>query len=120
MEQGLFGQINRPGDVDNLSDLEKKHVPIIDCPDSVKANEPFEFTVHVGKLLKHPNEMGHHIQWIELYNGDLFITRVDLTPVSSEPKVTFTIALGSTADVRALARCNLHGTWESARHVDVS
>jgi len=120
MEPGLFGQINRPQDLDNLNDLEKKHTPIIDCPDSVTANEPFEVTVHVGKLLKHPNEVGHHLQWIEVYNGDLLLARVDLTPVSSEPKVTFAITLESTADVRALARCNLHGTWENAKHVNIS
>ncbi|MFQ5815977.1 MAG: class II SORL domain-containing protein [Candidatus Hydrothermarchaeaceae archaeon] len=112
--------MNRPEDWDNPSDLEKKHVPMIDCPESVKANEPFEVTVHVGKLLKHPNEMGHHIQWIELYNGELFIARVDLTPVYSEPRVKFTVTLDSPAELRAVERCNLHGIWDYTRKVDVA
>ncbi len=120
MEQGLFAKVNRPADWDNISDLEKKHVPIIDCPDSVKANESFEVSVNVGKLLKHPNEMAHYIQWIELRFGELFIARVDLTPVTSEPKVKFNITLESSGELTALSRCNIHGTWDYTKKVDVA
>ncbi|MEA2037441.1 MAG: desulfoferrodoxin family protein, partial [Nanoarchaeota archaeon] len=55
-EENLFLQINKAKDPNNMNDLEKKHLPVIDCPDSVKKGEPFEITIEVGKLLKHPNE----------------------------------------------------------------
>ena len=33
----------------------EKHVPVIECPDSVKANETFEVKVAIGKDIAHPN-----------------------------------------------------------------
>ena len=72
MPENLFLQINKPKDMDNMEDLEKKHLPIIECPKKVAKGEPFEVKIHVGKLLKHPNENSHYIEWIELLAGDLF------------------------------------------------
>lgn len=103
----------------SLTDLEKKHLPVIDAPDSVKAGEPFEVTVEVGRLLAHPNEPGHHIQWIVLLNGSLTLAMVELIPVGASPKVTLTITLEKTAKLRALERCNLHGEWEYVKDVKV-
>ncbi len=116
-EKGLFDQINQPADMEKLSDLEKKHVPVIDAPDSVKTGESFEVTVHVGKLLRHPNEVGHSIQWIALLQNDLLVTMVELTPGTSEPKVTLNLVLEKSAELRALARCNLHGEWEYRKKI---
>lgn len=120
----LLTRINKPQDADKLTDLEKKHLPVIEAPDSVKAGEPFEVTVHVGKLLAHPNEPGHHIESIELYKGHVFLARVDLAGGLAEPKATFTVMLESDVDdqnsgLRAFEKCNLHGTWESTRAIEV-
>ena len=107
---------------EEMSDLEKKHTPVIDSPDKVKAGEPFDVTIEVGKLLKHPNEEGHHFQWIELWYGDTFIFRYDLTPVFSEPKITAKIMLTHPHrefELRALARCNLHGVWEGKKKIEI-
>ncbi|NIA21734.1 MAG: superoxide reductase [Anaerolineaceae bacterium] len=120
----LLTRINTPQDLDNLSDLEKKHLPVIEAPDSVKAGEPFEVTVQAGKLLAHPNEPGHHIESIELYQGHVLLARVDLAGGLAGPKVTFTVLLASDVDdpnggLRAFEKCNLHGTWEGARAIEV-
>ena len=48
----------------------EKHVPVIECPDSVKANEIFEAKVTLGKEVAHPNTTEHHIRWITLYYHD--------------------------------------------------
>ncbi|MBC7238051.1 MAG: Neelaredoxin, partial [Chloroflexi bacterium] len=53
----------------------EKHVPVIECPDTVKAGEFFEVTVSIGKEVAHPNTTEHHIAWITLYyqpEGDKF------------------------------------------------
>jgi len=120
----LLTRINTPQDADNLSDLEKKHLPVIEAPDSVKAGEPLEVTVQVGKLLAHPNEPGHHVESIELYKGHVLLARADLAGGLAEPKVTFTVLLtsdigGADAGLRAFEKCNLHGTWESTRAIEV-
>ncbi|MCK5282102.1 MAG: class II SORL domain-containing protein [Nanoarchaeota archaeon] len=118
-EENWFLQINKAKDMDNLEDIEKKHLPIIDCQDSVKKGEPFEVTISVGKLLKHPNENSHYIEWIELFAEDLFISKVDLIPVVGNPKVTLTVSLHESHKLTAKARCSLHGIWEYSKEVKV-
>jgi len=97
-----------------MTDLEKKHIPVIDAPSKVKAGESFEITVEVGKYMKHPNENAHYIEWVELLSGDTFLARTDLIPVMTTPKVTFTVSLTHAHPLKARTRCNLHGLWESA------
>ncbi len=119
-EENLFLQINKAKDMNNLTDLEKKHLPIIECPDTAKKGEPFEVTIEVGKLLKHPNENTHYIEWIELFADDhLFISKVELIPVVGAPKVTLTISLNESHTLKARNRCNLHGIWEYSKKVKI-
>jgi superoxide reductase len=119
-EENLFLQINKVKNIKEAEDLEKKHLPIIDCPDSVVKGEPFEVTIEVGKLLKHPNDNAHYIEYIELLGGDLFISKTDLIPVVGNPKVTLTITLNNEVPLVARARCNLHGIWETSKDIKVN
>ena len=70
---------NIPKDAKALSELEQKHTPVITAPKKVKKDETFTVTVEVGKLKAHPNEPAHFIEWIELYSGDTFLTRVNVS-----------------------------------------
>lgn len=114
-EDDLFCGINKPKSdrVDAMSDLEKKHTPVIESPSKVKKGEPFEVLVEVGKYMKHPNENAHYIEWIELYSGDTFLARVDLVPRLTEPKAKFAVSLDHAHPLVAKERCNLHGLWQS-------
>lgn len=96
-----------------MSDLEKKHIPVIEAPSKVKKGETFEVLVEVGRHLKHPNENAHYIEWIELFSGETFLARVDLIPRMTEPKVKLAIALDHAHPLVARERCNLHGLWQS-------
>jgi len=103
-----------------MTDLEKKHTPVITAPDSVKADECFEVVIEVGKLLAHPNEHGHFIEFIELYADDTFLARTDLTAVKTCPVTTFRVVLDHAhKELRAYERCNLHGCWMSAMPIAV-
>lgn len=115
----LFAGINRVTDFANISDLEKKHHPTIECPDKAEAGEYFKVKITVGKELAHPDENDHYIQWLELYAGDLFVSRVDFTPKLSKSPVTLGVKLEKTDKLRAIIRCNLHGLWESTKKVAV-
>ncbi len=117
----LFVGVNRPVYPDKPTDLEKKHVPVITAPESVKAGECFEVTVEVGKLLAHPNEHGHFIQFIELYIDEVYLGRTDFTAVTTCPTTKFCVALpGPVKELRAYGYCNLHGVWASAVPVVVT
>jgi superoxide reductase len=95
----------------NATDFEKKHTPVIKAPDTVKKGEFFDVTVEVGKVVPHPNEPGHFIQWIELYSGDTFLARADLTPTMTDSVATLSVRLDHLHQLSAVARCNLHGAW---------
>ncbi len=111
----LFCGVNsvQSTDISEMSDLEKKHTPVIEAPRTVKKEESFIVTIEVGKLLTHPNENGHFIEWIELYSGDTFLARVDLVARLTSPKVSFTVALDHEHSLVARAHCNMHGVWQS-------
>ncbi|MBU0567539.1 superoxide reductase [bacterium] len=120
MSENLFTVINRVKDTANPTDLEKKHTSNIEVPEPVKPHEPFEVKITIGKELAHPDEGGHHIQWLELFAGEAFLGRVDFTPMVSGSPVTLTLKLFEDTTLRALTRCNLHGLWEASRNLKVS
>lgn len=117
----LFGQINVPADTSNLTDLEKKHLPIITAPDEISEGQCFDVVIEVGKLLTHPNEHGHFIEFVDLYADHVFLARADLSAQTTCPTVKFCVSLpGPTQELRAYERCNLHGIWMAAKPIRVS
>ncbi|AKG91032.1 desulfoferrodoxin ferrous iron-binding domain [Geoglobus ahangari] len=124
-ENDLFCGVNRPKSLnpDEMSDLEKKHTPVISAPERVKAGEVFEVKVETGVFMAHPNEYGHYFAWIELYLDDTPVGRVSLQPVVSSPSVVFRVSATHSHEgkrkLRALAFCNLHGVWEGEKEIEV-
>ena len=48
--------MNKLGELLQTQDWKKeKHVPVIECPDSVKSGENFQIKVTIGKEVAHPN-----------------------------------------------------------------
>lgn len=86
-EEDMLCGVNQPKDPKNLSDLEKKHIPVITAPDKVGKDGEFEVKVEIGKLLVHPNEPGHFIEWIELYCGDTFLGEAYFSGGTSFPNL---------------------------------
>ncbi len=115
----------------------EKHVPVIDCPDEVKADEMFDVTVSMGKEVAHPNTTEHHIRWIQLFfkpEGDKFTYQVgnfeftahgesvegaDGGPVYTHHTVVTTMKTKKSGVLYATALCNIHGLWEDARELKV-
>lgn len=116
-EYSLKG-VNKVEDMENMSDLEKKHLPAVHLPGKIRANEPFSVKVKVGEYLAHPNELGHFINWIAIYDEDYtFLGMTTLAPVVSHPSVRFTVSLDEPTTIRAFAYCNLHGLWQGKKEV---
>lgn len=120
-EEDLFCGVNAVKDCENMTDLEKKHLPVITAPKSVRKGECFEVTVEVGKLMQHPNEPGHYIEFIELYANHTYLSRMDLTARRTCPVMKTCASLDHThGKLRAFAHCNLHGTWEGNADIEVN
>ncbi len=115
----------------------EKHVPVIECPDQVKADEVFQVKVGLGKEIAHPNTTEHHIRWISVYfhpEGGKFtydVGRFEFNahgesaagpnkgPVHTHHEVTASLKLNRSGTLHALALCNIHGLWESSKRISV-
>lgn len=113
----VLGGIHRvSADPAQMSDLEKKHVPVIHVAASSEPDN-YDVTVVVGEHMRHPNEPAHWIDWIELRSGDNLLARFDLAPVVAEPTATITLYVPDAIEITAVEHCNIHGTWGAAAMV---
>ena len=111
----------------------EKHVPVIECPDVVKADEMFQVTVGLGKEITHPNTTEHHIRWISLFfliEGEKFPYHLghyefnahgesakgpNTSSVYTHHQVIMSFKTNKPGTILALALCNIHGIWQSAK-----
>lgn len=116
----------------------EKHVPVIECPDSVAADSEFEVKVSLGKEITHPNTTEHHIRWIALYfhpegaknpfqiglfefaaHGES-VDGPNQGPVYTSHTVTAAMKTKKPGTLHALAFCNIHGLWENSKELKLS
>ncbi|MCW4019422.1 MAG: class II SORL domain-containing protein [Candidatus Bathyarchaeota archaeon] len=115
----------------------EKHVPVVECPDSVKADKFFEVTVAIGKEVAHPNTTAHHICWISLYflpEGEKFPCQIgkfafnshgasvkgpDTSTVYTHHKVTAWMKTSKPGTIIAVSLCNIHGLWQYSKQIKV-
>ncbi len=98
----------------------EKHVPVIEIADKKEGMVKVE--ISVGKEIKHPNTLEHHISWVELYftpEGERFPKMVGRAAfcghgdMITEPVAAFRFSPGKSGKLHALSFCNIHGLWES-------
>jgi superoxide reductase len=115
----------------------EKHVPVIECPDKIAADEMFDVKVTLGKEVAHPNSTEHHIRWIQLYfhpDGEKFPCQVgnfeftahgesvdgaDKGSVYTNHSVTASMKTKKSGVLYATSLCNIHGLWEYSKEVKV-
>lgn len=116
----------------------EKHVPVIECADSVKAGESLPITISIGKEIAHPNTTAHHICWIALHyvpegsKQSYEISRCEFSahgaglegadkgPAHTCSTVTIAASLAQSGRLYATAYCNIHGLWSSEKSVTVA
>lgn len=114
----------------------EKHVPVIDCDDSIAAGQCTKITISVGKEIAHPNTPTHHISWIALHyvpegsQTSIEITRCEFSahaaaaegegPAKTCSFVTVCTALQKSGTLFATAYCNIHGLWSSEKKITVA
>lgn len=116
----------------------EKHVPVIDCPDTVPADEMFDVNVSIGKEVAHPNTTEHHIVWIGLFfkpEDDNFTYDIgqfsfnahgasvrgpDTGPVYTHHGVTARMKTSKPGTLYASSYCNIHGLWEGSKEISLA
>ena len=115
----------------------EKHVPVIECPDTVEANEIFQVQVTLGKEVAHPNTSVHHIRWIAIYfqPGDAKVPYeiaqiefsahgessqgADEGPVYTHHCGCACMKTSDPGTLYAVAYCNIHGVWQAEKEIAV-
>ena len=116
----------------------EKHVPVIDCPDKVKAGELFSVKATIGKEIAHPNTTDHHIRWIALYfqaDGDKFPYEIgrfefsahgestdgpDTSSIYTHHEVGISMKTNKAGVLFAASLCNIHGLWQSQKEIKIA
>ena len=115
----------------------EKHVPVIECPNTIKADETFEVKVSIGKEIAHPNTTEHHIAWISvmfkpdsekypyhvgqyLFNAHgASIQGPNTSTVYTHHAITTSLRTAKSGTLLAIAYCNIHGLWLSSKAITV-
>ena len=116
----------------------EKHVPVIDCSDSIKAGDTFDVTITVGKEIQHPNTTEHHIRWVQLFfkpDGDKTTYEAgnyeftahgespegaNAGPIYTHHTVKTSLNIKKPVTLIAASLCNIHGLWESSKEIKIS
>lgn len=113
----------------------EKHVPVIECTDTVKKGQFVKLTVTVGKEIPHPNTTEHFIAWVAVF----FLPKAEKFPyqiarceflahgASTQGPNTSTVFTNSSltcefktdkpGTIFASSYCNIHGLWESSKEI---
>ena len=138
--QSMGGVMTKPfGENYQTADWKtEKHVPVIDCPDVVKADEMFQIQVVIGKQVPHPNTTEHHIAWIDLYflpEGEKFVHEVghfefnahgesvqgaNKGPVYTHHQTMSWMQTNKSGTLYVTSLCNIHGLWLSQKEIKVT
>ena len=131
--------MKRLGDFIQAADWKKeKHVPVIECPDTVKAGELLQIMTSVGKEIKHPNTTEHHIRWIRLFfqpEGGKYTYLIgnfefcahgesaegpNTGPIYTDPHASAMMKTTMPGVIYAISFCNIHGLWENSKELKLS
>jgi superoxide reductase len=115
----------------------EKHVPVIECPGIIKADELCDVKVSIGKEITHPNTTEHHIAWISVlfkpedekfpYHIGQFLFNAhgasvqgpNTSTVYTHHAITTSFKTSKSGTLLAMGYCNIHGLWQSTKEITV-
>lgn len=104
--------IKRPADINNLSEAEKKHIPLVtikkEC--TLISDGCTDVYVRVGEI-EHVMESEHYITFIDFYIDGKYIARLNLTPRYLHPATVLHLNLANKKKLTVIENCNIHGHW---------
>jgi superoxide reductase len=106
--------IKRPVNPDNLTELEKKHIPVITIDDACGESSGgtcLDVHVTVGDI-QHAMESEHFIDFIDVYIDKKYISRVVFIAKKMYPAVHLCLNT-NVGVISVIAHCNVHGSWRS-------
>lgn len=103
--------IKQPADPENLTDGDKKHIPIIQKTECGLMDGCSDVHAKVGEI-EHPMQSEHYIMYLDYYLNDKFISRLWLSPEACKPVTSLHLAADS-GKITVIEHCSVHGIWMS-------
>ena len=121
LSNGVYGAVfQTPKDLENLTELERIHLPKISLPPVVEDGSQASIVCSVD----HPMDEDHYIKSIQIMNfADPIVIKGKfyLTPANGEAYISTQIRLsGGEGSVWVIAECNKHGKWAASKKVTVA
>ena len=91
-----------------------KHIPAMTVNKTcslIPESTCMEVIVRIGKVI-HPMDEKHYIRFIDAYQNDKFIARMELTPLSVYPAAYFHLK-EAVGKITIVENCSIHGYWTS-------
>lgn len=101
--------IQRPADPANLTDGDKKHLPVLKVTDCGLLTGCKDVHAIVGDI-EHVMQPKHYILYMDFYLDHRFISRVWLAPDVCKPAASLHLA-ATSGTVTVIESCNVHGNW---------
>ncbi|GMT42160.1 MAG: hypothetical protein IEMM0002_0571 [bacterium] len=112
--------IHEPKDLNQLTDFEKMHLPILKMPLIAEDGA----TVPFYALSDHPMEKDHYIESIEIINfNDPLVHKgkINFTPANGTVYFSSQVrAVSGTNQIMAVMKCSKHGRWVGKATVKVT
>jgi predicted secreted protein len=116
----LASAFQLPANPENLTDLEKMHVPKVTLPPVVEDGSQAPIVVEMD----HPMEPDHYIKSIQIMNFTdpvVIKGKFYFTPTNGEVYLGTQIRLaGGESKVWVVAECNQHGKWAVSKETKVA
>ncbi|MFH1453517.1 MAG: desulfoferrodoxin family protein [Armatimonadota bacterium] len=94
----------KPADPDNLTEGDKKHIPVIDFKTDAQ--------IKIGEII-HVMEEKHYIVYIDIYHDYKFMARYHMAPGAAlNPELSIHLKVES-GKFTVIEFCNVHGRWMS-------
>ena len=95
-----------------------RHMPRIICAKEVKSGEKLKVKVIIGNEYSHPDDNGHFISTVQLWNRETLLATVTYPPgvlanEKSHVEVDFYIIPKVSLNLTAMSVCTNHGLWQS-------
>jgi superoxide reductase len=115
--------IFKPVDINSLEkDVQKdyfdRHSPMIICEEATKEGEKFSVKIVVGSEFAHPDDGGHFISLIQLWDRETLLAEARMFPgtMGNKPghaEIDFHIVPKVSLNLTAMSYCTKHGLWQS-------
>ncbi len=116
-------KINKYEDISQIDKEAKKdyidrHSAFVHCESSATKGDKFKVKVKVGDEYAHPDDFDHYIAYVQLWDGETFLTEAHFTPgvLGNAPgnvEVDFHIVPTKKMKLTSMAYCTKHGLWQS-------